>query len=404
MPIGRIIPRSPSSTSSSICSFCERRLWRQNAALPRLQHQRRQISAYGYTQAKALLYSKYGEPKDVLSLHTHSISPAHSTRLTLRFLASPINPADINQIQALYPVRPSFTSILGTAQPSAVAGNEGVAEVISVGSSVKTLQKGDWVLMKHSGFGTWRTHAEADESDVLRIEKHGITPIQAGTVSINPCTAHRMLKDFYPLQPGSWFVQNGANSGVGRAAIQLGKLWGLRSINVVRDRPALAELKKELQDLGADHVVTEDEVLESRFPDRVKEWTRGGRESIMLALNCVGGKPTTALTKVLSPGGHVVTYGAMSKKPLQLPASALIFRDLHFHGFWVSQWAEKHSEERVRTVGEILEMMRSGVIADVPVMELEWGWETKEAVLKEAVQGTLEGFRGGKGVFVFKDE
>lgn len=27
---------------------------------------RRYVSAYGYTQAKALLYSKYGEPKDVL--------------------------------------------------------------------------------------------------------------------------------------------------------------------------------------------------------------------------------------------------------------------------------------------------------------------------------------------------
>jgi trans-2-enoyl-CoA reductase len=27
---------------------------------------RRYISAYGYTQAKALMYSKYGEPKDVL--------------------------------------------------------------------------------------------------------------------------------------------------------------------------------------------------------------------------------------------------------------------------------------------------------------------------------------------------
>src|SRR5271163_1947117 len=60
---------------------------------------RRHISAYGYTQAKALMYSQYGEPKDVLSLHTHSISPPTSTSITLRMLAAPINPADINQIQ-----------------------------------------------------------------------------------------------------------------------------------------------------------------------------------------------------------------------------------------------------------------------------------------------------------------
>jgi mitochondrial enoyl-[acyl-carrier protein] reductase / trans-2-enoyl-CoA reductase len=297
-----------------------------------------------------------------------------------------------------------MTTSLGTVQPSAVAGNEGVAEIISAGSAVKTVRKGDWVLMRRPAFGTWRTHAEADQSDVLRIEKDGITPVQAGTVSINPCTAYRMLKDFYPLQPGSWFIQNGANSGVGRAAIQLGKLWGLRSINVVRDRPGLADLKRELQDLGADHVVTEDDVLARDFAEQTKEWTRAGREPIMLALNCVGGKPATALTKVLSPGAHMVTYGAMARKPMDLPTSALIFRDLHFHGFWVSRWAEMHPQAREQTVGEILEMVRRGKLRDVPVAEVEWGWGTKENVLVEAVQGTLEGFRPGKGIFVFKDE
>lgn len=32
-----------------------------------LAESRRAISTYGYTQSKALIYSKYGEPKDVLS-------------------------------------------------------------------------------------------------------------------------------------------------------------------------------------------------------------------------------------------------------------------------------------------------------------------------------------------------
>lgn len=32
----------------------------------RLAEGRRYISMYGYTQAKALVYSKYGEPKDVI--------------------------------------------------------------------------------------------------------------------------------------------------------------------------------------------------------------------------------------------------------------------------------------------------------------------------------------------------
>lgn len=36
------------------------------AALPGPFVGRRYISVYGYTQAKALVYAKYGEPKDVL--------------------------------------------------------------------------------------------------------------------------------------------------------------------------------------------------------------------------------------------------------------------------------------------------------------------------------------------------
>jgi hypothetical protein len=59
MPIGRIVPKS---ALNSLCSRC---LHKRNTSLLR-QQQQRQISAYGYTQAKALVYSKYGEPNDVL--------------------------------------------------------------------------------------------------------------------------------------------------------------------------------------------------------------------------------------------------------------------------------------------------------------------------------------------------
>ncbi|KAI9820334.1 MAG: mitochondrial 2-enoyl thioester reductase [Pycnora praestabilis] len=367
---------------------------------------RRYISAYGYTQAKALVYSKHGEPKDVLSLHGHSISPSHSTQLTLRFLSSPINPADINQIQGTYPSKPPFTPLLGTSAPAAVGGNEGVAEVLSAGTGVKTVARGDWVVMRQTGSGTWRTHAQADESAVLKIDdRAGLTPTQVGTVSVNPCTAWRMLRDFVDVGEGGWFVQNGANSGVGRAAIQLGKLWGYRSINVIRDRPGggVADLKRELKGLGADVVVTEDELLDRGFADKVKEWTDGGREKVLLGLNCVGGKPATAMSKILSANAHLVTYGAMSKQPLMLPTGLLIFKNIVFDGFWVSRWSDANPEEKKRTVEAVLNLTRAGKFRDTPVVEVPWGGETKEEELKEAVQGTLEGFRKGKGVFVFGD-
>lgn len=241
----------------------------------------------------------------------------------------------------------------------------------------------------------------------MRVDRAGLTAKQAATVSVNPVTAYRLLRDFVALdaEKGDWFIHNGANSGVGRAAIQLGKLWGYNSIAVVRGRPGAEgeALKRELEDLGATKVVTEEEVLARGFVEQVKAWTRNGREAVRLALNCVGGKPAVAMAKCLAPGAHVVTYGAMSRQPLVVPAGMLIFREVVFEGFWVSRWGEGRGEEKRRTVEELLGLMREGRLKDVPTVEVRWEWGTGRGELVEAVQGTLEGYRKGKGVFVFGD-
>lgn len=320
-----------------------------------------------------------------------------------------MNPADVNQIQGVYPSKPPFQTALGTTTPAAVGGNEGAFEVISTGANVKTLSQGDWVIMKKTGQGTWRTHAQMDESQLIRIEnKDGLTPLQIGTVSVNPVTAYRMIRDFCNwdwMRAGEeWLIQNGANSGVGRAAIQLGREWGIKTLNVIRQRGSPEEteaLKKELKDLGATVVITEEEMLTGNFRDMVHEFTRQGREPIRLALNCVGGKNATALAKTLAPDSHMVTYGAMSKQPVALPSGLLIFKNLSFDGFWVSKWGDKHPELKENTIKDVLQLTRSGKFHDIPVDNVEWSWDSEGPALAESVQGTLGGYRSGKGVFTF---
>ena len=70
---------------------------------------------------------------------------------------------------------------------------------------------------------------------------------------------------------------------------------------------------QRLHDLGADHVVFDEELLSQESRALFKE------TAPRLAFNCVGGKPLTALCKVLPDGASVVTYGGMSKKPIMLP-------------------------------------------------------------------------------------
>lgn len=256
--------------------------------------------------------------------------------------------------------------------------------------------------MKNAGFGTWRTHAQTTEDQLLKIDdKSGVSALQVGTISINPCTAYRMLQDFAPMQPGDWFIQNGANSSVGQAAIQLAKYFGYRSINIVRNRDqGMDELKARLETLGADEVLTDSELQSKDIQSRIHKITQGA--PVKLGLNCVGGKPATALAKTLAEGGHMVTYGAMSKQPVLLPAGMLIFKNIHFHGFWVSKWSEKNSEAKSKMVNDILQLYRDGKFKDGPVDEVKWDWETDPKSLVDAVAGTLEGFKRKK-VFIFGD-
>ncbi|KAL7948174.1 hypothetical protein V8C42DRAFT_313686 [Trichoderma barbatum] len=385
------------------------------------QSVRRKSGPYGYTQAKALVFSKNGEPSDVLKLHTYSISPSLSSKsVLLRSLAAPVNPADINTIQGTYGSQPSFTSLIGTSDPSAIPGNEGVFEVLSTGDPASPIRKGDWVIPAVAQFGTWRTHAVADLDQVLKINKEGLRATQAATISINPSTAYRILRAYGPsagissglgMRPlevgsGEWFIQNGANSGVGRAAIQLGKLWGLRSINVIRDRGSPEEteaLRSELVGLGADVVVTEAQFLSREWKNQLAEITNKGRDSIGLGLNCVGGKSATALARSLSEGATMVSYGGMAKQPVVLPVGLLIFKDIRFVGFWLSRWNQQDVAGRKHMIDYIVDLIRGGKFQDVPLDEVAWNWDTDISTLAQEVQGGLQGFRNGKGIFVFGD-
>ena len=159
------------------------------------------------------------------------------------------------------------------------------------------------------------------------MEQEVLTVEQVGTVSVNPVTAWRMLKDFKDMKEGDWFVRNGTTSAVGRAAIQLGNRWRLKNIAIVRGRPGEEQekLKRELGDLGATHVATDEEMMQKGLRDKTKEWTNGGRADVKLGLNCVGEDPAMAMAKLLSPGGCMVTYGAMSRAPMRVGASMLDF-------------------------------------------------------------------------------
>jgi len=103
----------------------------------------------------------------------------------LRFILSPINPADVNVIEGVYPSKPQPSSFPGLKGDVFVGGNEGLGEVTSVGEGVNSLKRGDWVVMKDSQLGTWRSTANVREGQLLKVPRlEGLSEVSAATMMV----------------------------------------------------------------------------------------------------------------------------------------------------------------------------------------------------------------------------
>ena len=147
---------------------------------------------------RAIVYSEIGNPVKVLRVLTYpSLVPPPLHSVNIRFLLSPINPADINVVEGVYPSKPAKTDILSyEGQSFVVGGNEGLARVTSVGAGVDSLQVDDWVVMIKQQAGTWATDRNVAVHDVVKVPcADALSESQAATMTVrNFCTRPSILQ------------------------------------------------------------------------------------------------------------------------------------------------------------------------------------------------------------------
>jgi NADPH:quinone reductase-like Zn-dependent oxidoreductase len=133
---------------------------------------------------RAIVYTQTGDPSQVLSAFSYkTLPPPPPDTLNIRILLAPLNPADINVVQGVYPAKPSLTSLDGNSV--FVGGNEGLAEVTQVGTGVFGLSHGDWVVMTKSQAGTWSSSLNVGPNDVLKLPRvGGLTEVHGATMTV----------------------------------------------------------------------------------------------------------------------------------------------------------------------------------------------------------------------------
>ncbi|MGF1529947.1 MAG: MDR family NADPH-dependent oxidoreductase [Puniceicoccaceae bacterium] len=294
-------------------------------------------------ESQVLRYASFGNPLEVLELKRLRLPTPSTGEIVVKLLFSSINPSDIGMIEGRYG---------RLSDLPAVPGREGIGEVIAVGDEVDGLEVGDRVRLPELR-GIWRDYACIPAQDLLKLPADLPPDILAGAF-VNLPTAVRVLSDFHKLEAGDWVIQNAANSAVGEAVVALAKDRGIRTINIVR-RDSLIE---PIKAMGGDLVINEE--AEPDYPKTLRERIDYG--IIQLALNSVGGSSVERLTKAISDGGTIVTFGGMVGEKIRFPTRKLIFHDIRLVGFWMDRWMRKATPfERHELHGTVFELIRRGV-------------------------------------------
>jgi NADPH:quinone reductase-like Zn-dependent oxidoreductase len=268
---------------------------------------------------KELRIESFGAPAEVVRLVEVDEPTPAAGQLLVALEAAPINPSDLLLIQGVYGIRPDLPARLGA---------EGVGRVVGVGDGVDPARVGERVIvLPTQRQTTWTERTVAAERDLVTVDD-AADPLQLAMIGINPMTAHLLLTKYAELKADEWVVQNASNSAVGRYVVDLARLAGLRTINIVRREEAADALRAE----GVPNVLVSG-------PDLVEQVTALlGGEQLGLFVDSLGGSQSGELSGLLRPGSSIVAYSALSGRPHVVPFQQLIFRDISLRGLWLHTW------------------------------------------------------------------
>jgi NADPH:quinone reductase-like Zn-dependent oxidoreductase len=315
---------------------------------------------------KAIQIEAYGNPAEVVKVvDLPDVGAPVAGEVVIEVEASPINQYDLLLIAGGYGYRPRLPAIMGT---------EGVGRVVAVGAGVKHLKEGDRTLVPFL-HPTWAERVKTDAPWLRPLPPGDIR--QFAMMGVNPPTAFLLLTNIVELPPGSWVIQDGANSGVGRATIAIAKTLGLRTVNVVRRDAVVAELKAQ----GGELVLEDGPDL----PQRVAAETANAR--IRLAFDGVGDTSSMNLMNCLSDGGVLVSYGGVSRKPMAVEPGSLIFRRLTVRGFWLRYWYQWSTPDAITAMFERLAPLVAAGTISTPVAATYGFDQVGEAITKAKQSG-----------------
>ena len=258
---------------------------------------------------KAMQITRLGKPLKLRSIPCPSPAPGE-IRIKVHFAG--INFADLLIAKGSYQVRPELPFTLGM---------EASGTVDALGEGVSNIALGDRV----AAFGTFGALAEFAcyaASHCVRIPED--MPFEhAACFMVAYGTSHVALDYRAQIQPGERLLVLGASGGVGRTAVEIGRLLGAQVIAAAR-----GPKKLEVARAAGAHVL-----IDTREEDlRTIVKGLGGADVVY---NPVGGDTFKEAMRATRPDGRIIPVGFASGVIPRIPANILLVKNVTVIGlFW----------------------------------------------------------------------
>jgi NADPH:quinone reductase-like Zn-dependent oxidoreductase len=275
---------------------------------------------------------------DVRDVQRPVVTAGH---VLVRVYASSLNRAEFRRLRTLR-IRP------GQAAPEArTGGGDAAGEVVEIGDGVSGIKPGDRVMGRCAG--GFAEFALLDAREVMPAPK-GLSWEEAACVPVVFVVVHDALFVSGQLRAGETVLVTAAPSGVGVAALLLGKFLGAKVIGTSRSAEKLERLKVHGLDAG---VVAGSE----GFGEAISRVI--GEQGVDMVVDNIGGDVLVPCLNALAVGGRFVTIGRMSGVTTgELDVDRLAERRLHLYGV----------SNRLRTPGQRAESAKRFLADLLPAM------------------------------------
>ena len=289
----------------------------------------------------AWMVHDWGEPESMRLEQTAVPAPGPG-QVLIRTHAAGLNFYDTLEIQGKYQVRP--------ARPFSPGGEVG-GVIEATGEGVTRLKAGDRVLSIPfvGGMAEYTIAAEAVTFGIPAT----LGFAEAAALPVAYQTSFFGLRDRGQLQKNEWLLVHAGASGVGMAAIQLGKAWGAQVIATASSQAKLDFCLAQ----GAGHV------FNYSTPDWVEEVKRltGGRGADVI-YDPAGGDAFDLSTKCIAPLGRLLVVGFASGRIPSIAANRILLKNMSIVGVFWGNHIAAHPEYTARTHEELMRMFEAGLL------------------------------------------